>query len=225
MKVRDVMTKNVFTATPDMPLKSAATRMLHYGVSGMPVVDGERVLGVISETDILFKERTAPDRGGLLDWLAHYGEDPPRIKLEARTVGEAMTTPAVTIVPGRSVPDAAGLMLDLEIDRLPVVSGERLVGIVTRADLVRAFSREDHEIERELRDGIVRHFWMASSRVRITVVEGSLILAGEVDSEELAEAVAVFAAKTPGVVSVETRLRWPGKAGVSADAEEPVTGA
>jgi hypothetical protein len=156
MKVRDVMTKNVFTATPDMSLKSAATRMLHYSVSGMPVVDGERVLGVISETDILFKERTAPDR-----W----------------------------------------------------------------ADLVRAFSREDHEIERELRDGIVRHFWMAPSRLRISVVEGSLILAGEVDSEELAEAVAAFAARTPGVVSVESRLRWPGKAGVSVGAGEPVTGA
>jgi acetoin utilization protein AcuB len=97
MKVSDVMTDKVFTATPDTPLKVVATRMLEYGVTGMPVVRGDEVLGVISQTDILFKERTAPDRKGVVDWLVHYGEDPPLAKLEARTAGDAMTTPAVTI--------------------------------------------------------------------------------------------------------------------------------
>jgi CBS-domain-containing membrane protein len=62
MKVGDVMTNKVFTATRDMPLRLVAKRMLEYGISGMPVVDGDRVVGVISETDILFKERSAPDR-------------------------------------------------------------------------------------------------------------------------------------------------------------------
>ena len=95
MRVSDVMTKKVFTATRDMPLRLVATRMLEYGISGMPVVDGDRVLGVISETDILFKERSAPERQGLVDWIVHYGEDPPAAKLAARTVGDAMTTPAV----------------------------------------------------------------------------------------------------------------------------------
>jgi IMP dehydrogenase/GMP reductase len=81
MKVREAMTTTVFTATPEMPLRQVATRMLEYGISGMPVVDGERVLGVVSETDILFKERNAPERSGVVDWLAHYGEDPPQAKL------------------------------------------------------------------------------------------------------------------------------------------------
>ena len=100
------------------------------------------MLGVVSETDILFKERTAPDRNGVVDWLVHYAEDPPLAKLDARTAGEAMTTPAVTIASGRSIADAAALMLELRIDRLPVVDSGRLVGIVTRADLVRAFIEE-----------------------------------------------------------------------------------
>jgi CBS-domain-containing membrane protein len=94
MKINDVMTEKVFTVTADTPLKTVAMRMLEYGVSGMPVVDGDRVLGVVSETDILYKGRPEPARSGLVDWLVHYAEDPPRAKLDARTAGEAMTTPA-----------------------------------------------------------------------------------------------------------------------------------
>jgi len=216
VNVKDVMTENVFTATPNTPLKVVATRMLEYGVSGMPVVEGDRLLGVISETDILFKERTAPDRKGVLDWLVHYGEDPPLAKLEARTAGEAMTTPAVTIASGRSVSDAAALMLELRIDRLPVVNGDRLVGIVTRTDLVRAFTRADKAIEREIRDdGIVKRFWIGPSYVDVSVDQGNVLLEGEVDAEEQANAIVAFALRTAGVVSVKSRLTWPGDAKVA----------
>jgi CBS domain-containing protein len=143
MKVRDIMTVNVFTVTPDTPLTVVATRMLEYGVSGLPVVEDGRVVGVVSETDILYKERPAPEREGLVDWLTHYPDDPPRAKLEARTARGAMTSPAVTTVPERRVSDAAALMLDLGIDRLPVVSGGLLAGIITRTDIVRAFAGEE----------------------------------------------------------------------------------
>ena len=95
MKVHDIMTTNVFTVPADMPLKQVATRMLEYGISGLPVVDEEQcVIGVLSETDILYKERTAPKRDGLVDWLVHYGEDPPAAKLNARTAGQAHATTA-----------------------------------------------------------------------------------------------------------------------------------
>jgi len=142
MKVSEVMSERPFTVTRDMPLRLVATRMLEYGISGMPVVEDGRVVGVVSETDILFKERTLPERATLREWLAHYPEDPPRAKVEARTAGEAMTAPAVTIAPGRTVADAAALMLDLQIDRLPVVSGGFLVGLVSRSDIIRAFANE-----------------------------------------------------------------------------------
>jgi len=207
MKVRHVMTETVFTVTPDTPLKAVATRMLEYGISGMPVVDGERVLGVISETDVLFKERVAPDRKGLVDWLVHYAEDPPLAKLEARTAGEAMTTPAVTIAPERTVADAAALLLDLRIDRLPVIEGGELVGIVTRADLIRAFTRDDEEVERDIRqNGALHRLWIDPDQVQVTVEDGNVVLSGTVDTPDQAESLVAFAERTPGVVSVESRL-------------------
>jgi CBS domain-containing protein len=210
MRVSDIMTMKVFTATRDMPLRLAATRLLEYGISGMPVVDGERLIGVISETDILFKERSAPVREGLVDWLVHYGEDPPDAKLLARTVGDAMTAPAVTIGPRKLVSEAAELMLELGIDRLPVVDGDELVGIVTRADLVRAFTRTDKEIEQEIRDEVIFHtLWVSPSRLRVQVDDGLVSLEGEVDNETLAEQIVHFVQRVPGVVSVEPRLVWP----------------
>jgi CBS domain-containing protein len=207
MKVRDVMTERVFTLTPETPLKVVASRMLEYGVSGLPVVDGERVLGVVSETDILFKERPAPDRNGLVDWLIHYGEDPPLAKLEARTARDAMTSPAVTIKPERSVADAAALMLDLGVDRLPVVDGDALIGIVTRTDLVRVFTRGDDLIADEIREaGLLRRLWVDPDHVEVTVEDGNVVLAGTVDTPELADSLVEFVERTPGVVSVESRL-------------------
>jgi CBS domain-containing protein len=213
MRVSDIMTTKVFTATREMPLRLAATRMLEYGISGMPVVDGERLVGVISETDILFKERTAPVRDGLVDWLVHYGEDPPAAKLSARTVGEAMTAPAVTIGSRKLVSEAAALMLDLRIDRLPVVEGEELIGIVTRADLVRAFTRTDNEIEREISEEVILGgLWVSPSRVKVEVDDGSVLLEGEVDNESLAAQIVRSVESVPGVVSVESRLMWPASA-------------
>jgi CBS domain-containing protein len=211
MKVRDVMTTNVFTARSDTPLKEVATRMLEYGISGMPIVDeDERLVGVLSETDILFKERTAPERDGLIDWLVHYGEDPPAAKLNARTAGQAMTSPAVTITPRRSVAEAAELLLELRIDRLPVVDGEELVGIVTRTDLVRAFTRKDEEIEREIRDDVIlKTLWVAPGRVKVLVEDGCVTLEGRVDNQGVAEQIAHFVQMVPGVVSIEPRLTWP----------------
>jgi CBS domain-containing protein len=212
MKVSEVMTEKVFTVTAGTPLKVVATRMLEYGVSGMPVVEGDRVLGVISETDILFKERPAPDRKGLVDWLVHYAEDPPIQKLEARTAGQAMTIPPVTIASGRPISDAATLMLELRIDRLPVVDSGRLVGIVTRADLVRAFTRSDEELAAEIRrGGMLERLWMDPGRLEVTVDQGNVVLGGDLDSEDMAESIVEFAKRTPGVVSVESTLTWPGE--------------
>jgi CBS domain-containing protein len=192
MLVRDVMTERVFTVTRDTSLKVAATRMIEYGVSGLPVVDGEEVVvGVVSETDVLFKERVAPDRKGVVDWLVHYGEDPPLAKLEARTAGEAM-------------------MLDLSIDRLPVVDSGQLVGIVTRADLVRAFARSDDLIAQEIRDeGLLKRFWVGPSSVTLEVDQGNVVLEGRVDNGDLADSIVAFTERIPGVVSVESKLTWP----------------
>jgi CBS domain-containing protein len=218
MKVRDIMATNVFTTQQDTPLKEVAHRMLEYAISGLPVVDDEGcVVGVVSETDILFKERTAPERDGLVDWLIHYGEDPPSAKLNARTAAQAMTAPAVTISPRRSVAEAAEMMLDLGIDRLPVVDGDQLIGIVTRTDLVRAFTRQDEEIEREIREDVVlKTVWVSPSRVQVQVDDGCVTLTGTVDNEGVAEQIVRFAKRVPGVVSIKPRLTWPAEQGPRA---------
>jgi CBS domain-containing protein len=207
MKVRDVMSTELVTVTRAVPLKQAASLMLEHRISGLPVVDGDRVLGVLSETDVLYKETKARDRQGIVDWVLHYGDDPPSAKLTARTAGDAMTAPAVTIPSTRSVADAATMLLDLRIDRLPVVDSGRLVGLVTRSDLVRAFARTDAAIVDEIRnDVLLRTLWEGPHSISIAVDEGEVVLAGEVETETMAEMIESFAGRVPGVVSVDSKL-------------------
>jgi CBS domain-containing protein len=209
MLVNEVMTTDVATVTPKTSLKEAAARMLELGISGLPVVDADRVLGVVSETDLLFKERRRPEGSRLLDWLVRRGQDPYALKLEARTVAEAMTAPAVTIPSGSTVTDAATMLLDHGIDRLPVVDSGRLVGIVTRTDLVRAFIRTDDEIAADIRSNVVvRTAWVSPGAVTVFVVGGEVVLEGHVDTQAIAENLVSFTERVPGVVSVESRLSW-----------------
>ncbi len=212
MKVRELMTTEVVTVQPQTPLKDVAELLVKSDITGLPVVSGEgEVLGVVSERDILFKERGARARGGLLGWvLAPREQD--MLKIEALTAGDAMTMPAVTIRPGRAASDAAAMMLDRGVNRLPVVEDGRLIGIVTRSDLVRAFVRPDEEIEKEIReDVILRTLWTAPERVHVTVVRGAVRLTGQVETQEIADLLVEFVDRLPGVVSVESQLSWAGR--------------
>ena len=153
MNVSHIMTTNVVSARPDASLKEVAELLVEHGISGLPVVSGDgEVVGVISEADLLVKQQAArPRRKG---WLASFLDSTDareQLKLDARIASEAMTTPAITIAPHRTLSAAAQLLLEHRIDRLPVVQSGRLVGIVTRADLVRAFARSDEEVAAEAR--------------------------------------------------------------------------
>ena len=208
MRVRDVMTTDVTTVTPEAELGDVATLLVRKRISGVPVVEGGRVIGVVSERDILFKER--PSAGlhrGVLAWLMDEGD--LMLKVDARNARSAMTTPAVTIGPSRSVADAAALMLDEGVSRLPVVDGGGLVGIVTRHDLVRAFARSDEEIWQEIEsDSIVRSYWRRPGPCDVSVSHGEVTLTGKVSSKEQAGLVEAFVDRVPGVVAVTSRLRW-----------------
>lgn len=210
MKISDVMTRDVCTVAPDATLKEVAEALAGLGVSGVPVVEDGRVVGVVSEADVLAKERgESVRRGGLLGMLLDDGHD-LEAKLTARTAGEAMTAPAVTISPDRPLAEAAARMLDEQVNRLPVVDEEGvLVGIVTRADLVRAFVRSDEEIAREVEeDVILRTLWIAPERVKVQVAGGEVEISGHVETKAEAEIVPEFVRKVAGVVSVSSSLTW-----------------
>lgn len=211
MKIKDVMTRDVITVRPETPLKEAAAILAQNGISGLAVVNGDgAVVGVLSEADILFKEggeRSA--HTGLLGWLFETGGSALEQKLAARTAGEAMTAPALTIGPERPVHEAATRMIEDGVNRLPVIEHGQLVGIVSRADLVRAFTRSDGEIADEIRNEIVkRTLWMAPDAVEITVESGDVMLAGEVETATDAELLPVFVQRVPGVVSVSSELTY-----------------
>jgi len=210
MKVEDVMTRDVKTVERETTLKNAAGLLAELRVSGLPVVENGRVVGVVSEADILFKGRAGkPEDIGLIGLLLELENVNVDAKLHARTAAEAMTAPAITIGPRRPLAEAAASMLDHRISRLPVVDDGTLVGIVTRADLVRAFIRPDEDIAREIKDDvIVRSLWISPEDIDVEVEDGEVTIGGTVDTKADAELIPSFAERVPGVVSVASRLSW-----------------
>ncbi len=210
MRVEHLMTRDVVTVSPETKLKEVAAILADRGISGLPVCDAEgEVVGVVSEADILRKEQgPPPGRSSLLGAVLGRSKA-EAARLRARTAGEAMTSPAITIHPGSPVAEAARLMVERGINRLPVVRRGELVGIVTRADLVRAFVRTDAEIEREVREDVaLRTLWLDPDRLEVAVRDGEVTLRGDLDTRADAELLERLTARVPGVVAVRSELRW-----------------
>jgi CBS domain-containing protein len=212
MRVRDLMTTDVSTIGPGALVKDAAIEFVQRRISGMPVVGSDgQVLGVISETDILPKERGEQrGGGGFMNWLV--APDDPWInrRFDAVIVEEAMSSPARTILPERPLAEAAKIMLDEDINRLPVVDPDGLlVGLISRGDLIRAFARPDEEIRREIQDDVIHGaMWIDPKALDVSVTSGIVTLKGEVSSESDAELLPTFARKVPGVVDVHSTLTY-----------------
>jgi CBS domain-containing protein len=211
MRVEEVMTTEVATVTPGTSLKDVAQILVEHDISGVPVVDTDGgVLGVVSEADLLAKERAEPRaRGGPLAWLVDPIEIVERRKLGARVAGEVMTSPAVTITPHRNLATAAGVMLDNRVNRLPVVHDGTLVGIVTRADLVRAFARTDAEVLTEIREDVLgRQMLLDDHAVDVEVNAGDVVLNGVMGRRSQVELIPRLVARVAGVVAIENKLTW-----------------
>jgi CBS-domain-containing membrane protein len=207
--VKDVMTVEVATTTADKHLKDAALVLATRRISGMPVVDESgKVIGVLSEADILAKEGGEQERAGFLQWFLDPTDPWVAARFDAVTVGDAMTSPARTIAPERSVAEAATLMLEERINRLPVVDVDgKLLGLVSRGDLVRAFARTDEEIQREIEEDVLRRvMWLDPSHVRVTVSDGLVTLTGQVATSADADLLPRFARRVPGVVDVQSSV-------------------
>jgi len=211
MRVDELMTRDVVTVAPDTPLREVAELLVAHRISGVPVCNcaGE-VVGVVSEQDVLYKELGPDERGGgPLARLAGR-PDAAAVKAGARTAAGAMTSPALTIRPERRAAAAARLMVERAVNRLPVVDRHgRLVGIVTRADLVRAFARSDAEIRDEIVVDVVgRSLWIPSGSVTVEVERGEVTLGGSVDARSVAEILPRLVSAVPGVISVRSELSW-----------------
>lgn len=213
MTVRDVMTAAVVAVRPETPLADVARLLVEHRISGVPVTDAHgAVLGVVSEADFLIKGQGADAirHRPLSRFIGESGASRAmQAKIAATTAGEAMTSPAITIGPAASTGEAAGLMTARSVNRLPVVDGGRLVGIVTRADLVRAYTRSDDELARAVREDVLfRALWLDPAAFTVAVTDGVVSITGSVDRRSTAEMIEHVIAMVPGVVAVQAEVHW-----------------
>ena len=205
MLVKDVMTERVITIAPSASLKDAARLMLEHGISGLPVVEEGRVVGVLSDRDFLVKEQGPRESSRWLSWLITPATMTDEAKLQARTVRGAMTVPAITVWKSAPLAFAAERMLEADVSRLPVLFGDELVGIVTRTDLVRAFTRPDAEIEREIKEEVIGRELRSNEDVQVSVKGGNVDFKGTRPAGMDDDVLRRLIARVPGVVSVTLR--------------------
>jgi CBS domain-containing protein len=204
--VKDLMTTQVVTVGPATPFKEIVARLAEHKVSAVPVVDDAGlVLGVVSEADLLLKEEH-PDADVPLFWTKRRRAE--HDKAAGAVARDLMTVAVVSISPDATVAEAARRMHTAQVKRLPVVGeGGRLVGIVSRSDLLKVFSRPDHAIRREIIDEvIVGEFMMDPDRFFIQVHEGVAVLEGRVEQRSLLPLLVSAVRGVEGVVRVEDRL-------------------
>jgi CBS domain-containing protein len=207
--VKDLMTTPVVTVGPETPFKEIVVRLAEHRVSAVPVVDNDqRVLGVVSEADLLLKEEyPEPEQDIPLWWTKRTRLN--RAKAAASMARDLMTVAVVAIAPEATAAEAARRMHTAGVKRLPVVEGGRLVGIVSRADLLKVFGRSDAAIRREIiEDVIVGEFMMAPSRFFLHVTDGVVVLQGRVERRSLLPYVVRAVQGVEGVVRVENRLTY-----------------
>jgi CBS domain-containing protein len=208
--VKDLMTTQVVTVGPATPFKEIVARLAEHRVSAVPVVDDAgRVLGVVSEADLLLKEEFAdPDRDIPLFWTKRRRLE--REKAAGSTARDLMSVAVVSISPDATVAEAARRMHRANIKRLPVVGeGGRLVGIVSRSDLLKVFDRPDDSIRREIIDDvIVGEFTLDPDRFFIHVDDGVVLVQGRVERRSLIPSLVRAVHGLEGVVRVENRLAY-----------------
>lgn len=213
MKVRDVMTGTVVSVQQGTPLKEVAQVLIERRISGVPVVDRDGVVvGVVSEADFLVKGQGADAirHRPLARFLGESRETQAQLaKLAAVVAAEAMTAPAITIGAGRPISEAAALMTSRRVNRLPVVDDGRLVGIVTRTDLVRAYVRSDDELVRTIREEVLRRIlWLDPVLFTVVVRDGEASISGRVRRRSTAEMIENSASMVPGIIDVHTDVTW-----------------
>ncbi|MEU9576109.1 CBS domain-containing protein [Streptomyces chilikensis] len=234
-KVGAVMTTDVVRAAYDTPFKEVARLLAGRRIGGLPVVDeDEHVVGVVSESDLMAHQVKAPlphepARGFRFPALTPAARR-RAAKARARTAGGLMTPSPVTVRADESVAEAARTMVRRHVDRLPVLDeDDRLVGIVTRRDLLKVFLSTDEALrEKVIREVVENGLWLSRQAVEVLVTEGVVTLRGRLERRSEAEAAVSMTRKVDGVVAVVDQLghriddsRWkPERAAAHAGGED-----
>lgn len=195
MNVVDLMTTEVIAVSRDTGLREAARLMFRNRVSGLPVTEPDGTLiGIITEADFLRLEVERQE--GARDQVA--------------TVGEVMSIGVVTIRPEMEIYEAAKIMAVQEVKRLPVVDDDnRLLGVISRADIVSIFTRPDDVIEDEIREDLLRRvLFIDPDELGVSVTNGVVALSGEVGTRAEAGMLEELTNRLDGVFGVETKLTW-----------------
>jgi CBS-domain-containing membrane protein len=212
LTVKDVMTTRVVSVTKDASFRAMAAALREYRISAFPVLDEDgKVIGVISEADMLAKEALESEPHGMPGMVGAILRRREHEKARGTTAGDLMTSPAVTITPDDTLERAARLMYACKVKRLPVVDADgHLVGIVGRADLLAVFNRSDEDIHREILDQVIRHDLHTDPAVfTVEVTDGIVTLEGVAETKEFGRDVVDRARHVRGVVAVRDRLSYP----------------
>ncbi len=203
--VKDLMSRDVVTVDARAPFRELVALLDRHRVSALPVVDERgRPVGVVSSSDLVLKQ----DLDGRGAWLAGGRRRRELAKAAATTAGALMTTPTVTVGVHQTVAEAANLLHCFSINHLPVVDGEgRLVGIVSRGDLLRVFLRTDDDIRREVVEEVLGQPHVPeAAEIQVGVAGGVVRLDGSVERHSDLEQVVDLVRAVDGVVGVESRL-------------------
>jgi CBS domain-containing protein len=224
MNTGDVMTRNVVSIGPDASIGDAIRLMLDHRISGLPVVEGNaKLVGVLTEGDLLRRSetRTERQRPRWIEFLRGSGRlADDFVRTHARKVGEIMTDTVVTTTEEAPLSEVVELMERHRVKRLLVMRNNVLVGIVTRADLMRAVAAllstatapaaasNDDEIRKNVLTAFAEAAWARSAGISVAVSDGVVTLGGAIMVEKQRQALRVAAENVPGVKSVRDHIVW-----------------
>ena len=206
--VKDVMTTQVIWVRKDATFREMAAALRKYRISAFPVLgDDDKVIGVVSEADMLTKEALNGEPSVFSGILHRRATE----KARGVTAGDLMTAAVVTIPPEDTVEHAAQLMYTRKVKRLPVIDANgHLVGIISRADVLSVFDRTDEAICREITGELIPNaFSIDPTTFDVTVRDGVVTLAGVPETSEVGHEIVHRVRHVPGVVAVRDRFRYP----------------
>lgn len=218
LRAKDLMTSDVVSAGPRSTVNEVADLLMSHGIGVLPVIDGDRLIGIVSEGDLVHRAEIGTAPRHRFWWLRIFAKNASMAKKYIRShsthVTDIMTAPVLTVAEDTSVSEIADLLERRRIKHVPVVRGHRVVGIVSRADLVRALAaaghmkltptpRHDGDIHQDILDALRHEHWASSETPNITVTDGIVTLRGTYQSEEQRKALHILAENIDGVRGID----------------------